>query len=914
MLEYLGAMLNFPFRIHVHKKLVPQSLARQVALMAFLSLSVALIAFGWTVYQKQKEISVVSAHKLALLVMNNFATASTPAIETDDLATLHSLMQQTAAFDQVVQLLVTDNQGRSLVVVRHTPGLKPLFSNDQLLLNPPKDPEGSLTEQQGNLIIWHPIANQGWVEMVFDTSAEANNYLRSLRSQLWIAFLLAGLTSFYFWMQLAKPLRQLQKLVEFAQSLDVYQGQTQIHIDASTQEIRDLNSALNLSAHRLSEQSQRILRSEAQYRQVVNAVREVIFQTDTGGHWTFLNPAWEVITGFALADSLGQHFSVHIFPEDLAHLEQLLDPVRRMKTDSARTELRFQDARAEIRWMDVWLSTQYDETGQPIGSAGTLSDITSRKRVEEELIRARDQAEAATHAKSEFLATMSHEIRTPMNGILGMAQLLTDTPLNAEQKDYARTIYQSGQGLLTIINDILDFSKIEAGKLTIEPHSMDLLHALEEASELITPQIQQKKLKLLLRYDPQCPRFLIGDEGRIKQIVLNYLSNAVKFTETGHILIDVSALSVTPESVRLRISVIDSGMGIPADRASVLFHRFSQAFSSSNQRFGGTGLGLAICKALSEMMGGQVGVNSEFGQGSTFWMELGLPRQATASLNTTINTPNQRVLIVDPDPLQRKIITEALVQQGMMVQEADSARTALSTLNSARQRGMPIQIAILDHAISDINGLTLGRFIRGDRGLQHTHVILLLPPVMRAEQYRLRENGFEVALTSPLRIDQLIRCMSHLLDPELHAEDTHTERTINSHPELGHGKKVLLAEDNLVNQKVAGKMLEKFGLDVDIARNGLEAVKFYLQNSYAIIFMDCQMPDMDGITATREIRRLQQLTPTASAVPIIALTANIMEGERERCMEAGMNDFLSKPLSIEALEQVLRSYLTLAPL
>ncbi len=901
-------MYPWPNTLH---SFIPRSLARRAALMAFLSMGLGFIVFGWTLYHKEQELSVAGAQKLAFLVMNNFATASSPSIETDDLGTLHSLMAQTANFDQVLDITVTDNQGRILAHVTHLHGLAPEFVKDQSSMTIPTGSTNNTAslQQNGILILWHAIADQGWVAMKFDTRAQASIYLHSLRSQLWLAFLLAGLTSLYFWMQLAKPLRQLQRLVDFAQNLDVYQGQAQIHLDASTLEIQHLNAALNHSATRLFQQSQRILRSEAQYRQVVHAVREVIFQTDTHGHWTFLNPAWEEVTGYPVESTLNHHYIEHIVQEDRPTLRQLLRRMRHQEADHVHAEVRFQSAWGDIRWLDVWVTIQYNEAGWVLGATGTLNDVSARKHVESELIRARDQAEAATHAKSEFLATMSHEIRTPMNGILGMAQLLIETPLNEEQNDYAKTIYQSGQSLLTIINDILDFSKIEAGKLTIELAPFDLLDALEEVSELMLAPIQQKRLELFLRFDPNCPRLLVGDAGRIRQIVLNYLSNAVKFTERGHILIDISAMEVLDASARIRISVNDSGMGIPPDRASVLFQRFSQAFSSGTQRFGGTGLGLAICKALAEMMGGHVGVNSEFGQGSSFWVELPLDRQTNMLAPPVVSLGDQRILVAVPQPLQRKILCEILTAQGALIQEADSAKQAIGQLNAAVQRGIPFHLCICDYQLADINGLTLTRFMRSDRSLSQTPSLLLLPPVMRAEQSRLREAGIETVLSSPLHLDALQRSLQRILSPSTPASPHHDMNSAETRPSWGQDRRVLLAEDNIVNQKVASKMLEKFGIEVHLANNGLEAIKQFLQNRYDLIFMDCQMPDLDGLAATREIRRLQQLAPSAQAVPIVALTANIMEGERERCIEAGMNEFLSKPLNLEALEQILVRFL-----
>ncbi len=889
-------------------RLLPHSLGRQVAVIGFLALLAALLVFGWLVYDKQTEIYDASTTQQANLVLGSFVTASSLAMTNDDLAVLQNLCLRTAEFGPVRRIAVTDNHGRVIATAVNPDGQHAYLQRRSHDLSPPLLQGLSIQHQAKNLILWQSYGDDGWVMLVYDAASQSASYLAALRGQIGTALLLSAIIALYFFLQLGRPLRQLRQLIDFAQGLDVYQGQAQIHIDTSTREIRLLNRALNQSATRLFQQSQQILRSEAQHRQVIQAIREVIFQTDVRGHWTFLNPAWETMTGYTVESSLGRSALEHVSPEDSPKLEEMLNPLRDLSMDTARGEVRFIAADGIIRWMDVWISVQRNEAGWAIGTTGTLNDISSRKAAESELIAARDQAEAATHAKSEFLATMSHEIRTPMNGVLGMAQLLSETPMSAEQRDYVRTIYQSGLGLLTIINDILDFSKIEAGKLTIEPLPFDLLSALEEVCELMTPQVQQKKLELMLRYDPSCPRLVIGDTGRIRQIVLNYLSNAVKFTEHGHVLVDVSTLKVERSRVRLRISVSDSGIGIAADKAGTLFQRFTQADASTTRRFGGTGLGLAICKALTEMMGGQVGVNSEFGQGSTFWMELTLPLQGVAT-EPERNLSDMRILIVDASALQRKVIHEILARRGALVQEAGSARQALSLLNAARQRGIPMQTLLVDYALPDINGLTLGRFIISDKVLRECKVVLLTPPNQRADARRLHEAGFASVLPKPLRQDALVRTLRSILLPGV--PNSPAELTLPSPMPLAlrPGLRALLAEDNLVNQKVATKMLERFGVSVDLAHNGIEAVRLYLQARYDIILMDCQMPDMDGLACTREIRSLQKLAASARAIPIIALTANIMEGERERCLAAGMDDFLSKPLKLQDLQSVLLKHL-----
>jgi two-component system sensor histidine kinase/response regulator len=696
--------------------------------------------------------------------------------------------------------------------------------------------------------------------------------------------------------------------------MDVYQERREIHVNSFTREISELNNALNQSAARLYEQSHQIMQSEAQYRRVVDSVKEIIFQTDMQGRWTFLNPAWEEITGYTIAESLGRYAVSTAHPDDLQTAINNLIPILQLKIESSRVEIRIITRQKHIRWVEVWSTILRDEKDAPIGASGTINDISARKEAEQALIAAKDTAESATQAKSQFLATMSHEIRTPMNGVLGMAQLLMETDMNPEQRDYVRTLYHSGQALLSIINEILDFSKIEAGKLSIEPIPFDLAQAVDEVCDLLLPQMQDKPIELVVRYAPDCPRLLIGDVGRIRQILLNFLGNAVKFTNTGHILININAESASDDSALIRLAVTDTGIGIAHEKQTHLFEQFTQADTSTTRRFGGTGLGLAICKALAELMGGYVGLESDERHGSTFYVVLPLTRQASSELHLTTTALNGvTVLIVDDTRVVRETLEEGLSAYGLNVMTASTCSGALSTLRELADTPQPIDFMLLDYPLLGDDSTNLTRLLQTNSSLTNVPVILMSHGVTRNEREAMTATGCAALINKPVRIPVLLDILSRLKYPDQSTAFQEIHPIESTSLTLPHGLRVLLAEDNVVNQKVAARMLEKMGARVDVANNGLEAVRMFLQFRYDIILMDCQMPEMDGYAATREIRRLQALSASPSGIPIIALTANTLEGDRERCIEAGMNDFLGKPIrQTELLALLLRHALVRA--
>jgi len=535
----------------------------------------------------------------------------------------------------------------------------------------------------------------------------------------------------------------------------------------------------------------------------------------------------------------------------------------------------------------------------------------------EELETARIAAERASEAKSMFLANMSHEIRTPMNGVLGMAELLANTRLDSRQKVFADTIHKSGAALLTIINDILDFSKIEAGKLELETTSFDLRASVEDVAALVAARAQEKEIELIVRCQPDLPVNLLGDGGRIRQVITNLVGNALKFTEQGYVLINVSG-DYTEKQASIRIEVTDTGIGIDSVKAGRIFDPFQQADSSTTRKFGGTGLGLSISKRLMDAMGGTIGVTSKVGEGSTFWIEMTLPTRDDEEIiwQSTFDAEGQRVLVVDDIDVNRQIVTEQLASWGFSADAASSGEEALMMLRKAEAKNDPYVLAILDFLMPEMDGEELVRRIRGDANINDTALIVLTSVDRTGDAGRFRELGVDGYLVKPARAALIFETIAGILlqndnDVVFEDDDDVIPEPIDvTAPSIGGVKtRILLAEDNEVNQLVIKHMLDPNLCELTIASNGLEALRAYESDpqGFDLILMDVSMPEMDGYEATRAIRELENGARRAP-MPIVCLTAHVMAADVERSKEAGMSDYLSKPIGKEKLDGVIERW------
>ena len=687
--------------------------------------------------------------------------------------------------------------------------------------------------------------------------------------------------------------------------------------DAHGNPVRVTGTHLDVEQRKRTEEARRqaeqaLLAAELRFRSLTQSTADAILSADSHGNILSWNNGAEKMFGYREEELLGRSVTM-IMPAK--YREAYGHGLARRRAGG--------EAPVVGKTIELWglrkngtefplelsLSAWTTADGELYG--GIIRDITDRRKTAAELAQARDAALESTRLKSEFLANMSHEIRTPMNAIIGLSSLLLDTELNAEQRDFAETVHQSAEALLVLANDILDFSKIEAGKLDLDIVEFDLRQLVEECMQTNAERADRKGLELACLMPDSVPTSLRGDPVRLRQVLLNLVGNAIKFTARGEVSVRVDRLDAESDAATIRFEVVDTGIGVPAAARKRIFNSFTQADGSMTRKYGGTGLGLAISKQLVDLMGGEIGFESEPDKGSTFWFKVRLVKQAAiADVPEVSALRGLRVLLVDDNSTNRRVLSLFTDSWGMHADHAVDGREAMARLKTCAAEGRPYDVAVLDLDLPDITGLELADSIAFDPAIPPVRVVLMISVSQRAHG-QTHQSGIAASVTKPIRRSQLLECLTVIARSATMPASRGSAQQKVGIPTAASGSAligpILVAEDNPVNQKVALRQLEKLGYKADVAANGLEVLEALSRTPYPLVLMDVQMPEMDGFEATAEIRRREG---AAQHTPIIAMTAHTMAGEREKCLQAGMDDYLSKPVKLDDLADVLRRWMS----
>lgn len=886
-------------------KLLPRRLSTQLALLFVVFTTVSMAAFTYNSAEREAHRIADSMRLQAQVLSQNLAATTADQLLSRDYTSIELSLQRAVHFPGVLGVQITDATNKLLGdVIKKPSGETELLYGREA--PPPPTERGQTVEVVADkLIVTQPIflGNLlGWVTTTYSLQEVSEAKQQVWEDNITDGAIIGAVTIILVLLFLRRPMYAIATYTEFADKLDKNLGE-RTEVDSGALELHKLASALNRVSRRLKDQDIAIGNALTDLRRLAAFPEHdpnIVVSMDAMGNIQYLNPsAKQLLTSDGTAAPDVSTF----FPKDTAEF------VHRCLTEDM--SIQGIETSAQGRTF-LW-------TFAPVKNQGILHcyavEITERKNAEERAKNAligKFSAEAASKAKSQFLATMSHEIRTPMNGVLGMTELLLSTKLSEQQRRFAENVRRSAGSLLNIINDILDFSKIEAGKLELEAIDFDLRELVEELCTLFAPQAQRKGLEVLCVIAPGISMGFNGDSNRLRQVLTNLLGNALKFTKSGEIAVVIAPEYQRGDQVVMRIEVRDTGIGISPESQERIFESFSQADSSTTRRFGGTGLGLAICKQLVELMGGRIGVNSTPGEGATFWISIPFLRRSAQPLPLAFpqeDVGRVHVLVLDDNATSRTALRDQLNAWKIHCATAENAEQALDMLSNAATTGNPFSLVLVDRDMPGVNGIEFARQVDGARRIRGTRMILMLPVDEGTDGAGSDVHRFVAVVIKPPRQAQLFDAIAHAIDAPMLVEARRPEVRDNTPPADARAKnlRVLVAEDNPVNQELTLSLLELAGCTVTLTSNGQEALDACKLDNFDVVLMDCQMPGMDGYEATEAIRRFEAGQGKAR-VPIIALTANAVDGDREKCIAAGMDDYLSKPFTRQQLGEMLTKW------
>lgn len=896
-------------------------LVRRLLVLTLIVIGVSLFTrYTFLRQQQRAHVTDMAQQQLSLLRYQINQSLQQPiALQP---AMLNVLINGYAQQQPDAQLMVFDRMGRTLVVSRPSRRL----SQPQQLPTWRVNRQPSLVMDSAQLEAWQPLSNGDWLYVQHPLNKPYIPWSFWLR-----AMTVPVVMSLLYLLALLVPLgvlvERLRQLTRFSHAIDEQDQHVAMRWNDRSNELSGLQHALNRLSYRYHHKQAQIQQLRILQNVLIDASPDILLRTDQQGRISFITSSFERSTGLAREQVLGQSLS-HVFAPLAPAPDNALTLLHRL-TQHVRLVVRLS---GRDRLYDLWLNPTRNDQGQPTGYGGVLHDVTQDKHQIIQLTANRDALQSRLTENERMLATMSHELRTPLNGILGMAQLLRETELDLEQSEYARTLYNSGQAMLRLVNDILDLSKLDAGKMQTEQLDFDLLELSIEICDLMAASASQKSLELISFIDPNTPRFLQGDPYRIRQILLNLINNAIKFTQTGYVAVHIAPIAADhPDVVELApliqpangqtehcwlvFDVSDSGVGIAHDRQQDLFQFFAQADRTVSRRFGGTGLGLAISRGLAEAMNGRITLSSQPNQGTSFRLYLPLIAQReTALYHRPAQLAQLAIEVFEPVAVNRQglaVLFSSLQIRAELHDDLSGLATAADRADLTQQK----MILLIDYEL--LEDRPLADYLQPYPHLRRAHCILLSRRSRRSIPARMIE-GFEGFVFKPIRVEHLLAELLRAIDdegmPEHPAAENQSALMAAFFAQVKQEEaaqptsnvlalRVLLAEDNIVNQKVATKMLQKLGCEVTLVENGKRAVEFLASGTPVdLVLMDCRMPEMDGLEATRIIR--QQM----NSIPIIALTANDTEEDREECMKAGMDEFLPKPLDQQVLASMIARF------